>query len=80
LTLREKHRFRVSENSVRIKIFCPKSSELTGDWRKLYNMECQDLYTPHIFGMEKSRGIRLAGHEAGTERNRGAYRILVRNL
>jgi hypothetical protein len=30
--------------------------------------------------MKKSRGMRLAGHDAGTELNRGAYRILVRNL
>jgi hypothetical protein len=30
--------------------------------------------------MKKLRGMRLAGHEAGTQRNRGAYRILVRNL
>ena len=49
-TLREEHRFRVSENKVLKKIFGPKRNEVTEDWKKLHNEELNDLYcSPNIF-------------------------------
>ncbi|KAJ4450908.1 hypothetical protein ANN_02342 [Periplaneta americana] len=39
LTLREEHRLRVSENKVLRKVFGAKRDEVTGEWRKLHNIE-----------------------------------------
>jgi hypothetical protein len=36
--LREKRRLRVFENRVLMRIFEPKSDEVTGEWRKQYNV------------------------------------------
>jgi len=44
LTLREGCRLRVFENSVLRRIFGPRRSEVTGEWRKLHNKEISDLY------------------------------------
>jgi hypothetical protein len=44
LTLKEKHRVRVFENRVLIRIFRPKRDEVTGEWRKLHNEELHNLY------------------------------------
>ena len=49
LTVREKCRLRVFENRVLRRIFGPKRSEVTGEWRKLHNEELNDLYSsPNI--------------------------------
>ena len=49
LILREELRLRVFENRVLRRIFGPKRDEVTGDWRKLYNEELNDLYcSPNI--------------------------------
>jgi hypothetical protein len=78
LTLREEHRLRVFENSVLRRIFGPKRNEVTGEWRRLYNEEPNDLYSsPNIIRVIKSRRMRLAGHVARMGEGRGAYRILV---
>jgi len=37
VTLREAHRFGVSENRVLRRIFVPKSEEVAGGWRRLHN-------------------------------------------
>jgi hypothetical protein len=42
--LREERRLRVFENRVLRRIFGPKRDEATGEWRKLRNMELNDLY------------------------------------
>jgi len=39
LTLREEHRMVVFENRVLRRIFGPKRDEVTGEWRKLHNVE-----------------------------------------
>jgi len=53
--LREERRGRVFENRV-LRIFGPKTDEVTGEWRKLYNDELSDLYSlPNIFRVIKSR-------------------------
>ena len=60
------------------RIFGPKRDDGTGEWRKLYNEELNDLYSsPNIVRVIKSRKIRWAGHVIRMEENRGAYRVLV---
>jgi hypothetical protein len=60
------------------RIFGPKRDEATGDWRRLYNEELNDLYSSsNIIRVIKSRRLRWAGHAARMGEERGAYRILV---
>jgi hypothetical protein len=44
LTLREEHRFRVSENRVLRRIFRPMREEVARGWRRLHNEKFCDLY------------------------------------
>jgi hypothetical protein len=69
LTLREERRLRV---------FGPKTDELTGEWRKLHNEELNNLYSsPSIVRVVKSRRMRWAGHVARMGEGRGVHRVLV---
>jgi hypothetical protein len=78
LTLREEHRLRVFENRVLRGIFGPKRDEVTGEWRKLHNVELRDLYSsPSIIRIIKSRRMRWAGHVARMGEKRNAYKLLV---
>jgi hypothetical protein len=44
------------------KIFGPNRDEVTGEWRKLYNEELNDLYSsPNIIWVIKPRKMRWAG-------------------
>jgi hypothetical protein len=55
-----------------------KRDEVTGEWRKLYNEELNDLYSsPTIVRVIKSRRMRMAGHVVRMEEGRGVYRVLV---
>jgi hypothetical protein len=64
-TLRKKRRLRVFVSRVLRRIFWLKRDEVTGDWRKLYNEELNDLYcSPNIIRMIKSRRWKWAGHVA----------------
>jgi hypothetical protein len=45
LTLRQERRLRVFENRVLRRVFGPKRDEVTGEWRKLHNVELNDLYS-----------------------------------
>ena len=45
LTMREGSSLRVFENRVLRRIFGPKRNEVTGEWRKLHNVELNDLYS-----------------------------------
>jgi hypothetical protein len=47
LILREEHRLRMFENRV-LRIFGPKSDEVTGGWRKLHNEELYNLCSSSI--------------------------------
>jgi hypothetical protein len=56
---------RVFENRVLRRIFGPKRDEPTGAWRKLHNVELNNLYSlPNILRAVKSRRMRWAGHMA----------------
>ena len=64
LTLREERRLRVFENRVLRRIFGPRKSEVTGEWRRLHN-EINDLYSsPDIVQVIKLRRMRWVGHVA----------------
>ena len=76
LTSREERRLRVSENRVLRRMFEPKRDEVTREWRKLHNEELNDLYSPNIFRVIKSR-IRWAEHVARMGEERGVYRSFV---
>ena len=54
------------------RIFGPKRDEVTGEWRKLYNEELNDLYcSPNILRVIQSRRLRWAGHVARVGERRG---------
>ena len=78
LTLREEHKLRVFENKVLINIFGAKRDEITGEWRKLHNVELHAMYpSPNIIRNLKSRRLRRVGHVACMEQSWSAYRVLV---
>ena len=63
------------------RIFGPRRDEVTGEWRRLHNVELNDLYSsPNIFRVIKSRRMRWAGHVARIRETRGIYRVLVGKL
>ena len=65
LTLREERKLRVFENIVLRRIFGPRRDEITWEWRRLHNVEVNDLYSsPNVVWVIKSRKIRWAGHVA----------------
>jgi hypothetical protein len=71
-------RLRVFDNRVQRRIFGPKKDEVTGEWRKLYNEELNDLYCSHkIVLVIKWKRMRWAGHVARMGKRRGVYRVLV---
>jgi hypothetical protein len=56
-------------------LFGPKGEELTGGWRKLYNVElCNMYYSQNNIRMIKSRRLRLAGHVVHIGEMRDAYK------
>jgi hypothetical protein len=78
LTLREKRRLRVFENRVLRRVFGPKKDEVTGEWRKRYNEELNDLYSsPNIVRVVKSRRMRWAGHVACMGEDTVVHSVLV---
>jgi hypothetical protein len=77
--LREERRLKVFENRVLRRIFVPKRDEVAGEWRKLHNVELNDLYcSPSVTGAIKSRRMRWAFRVVRIGERRGAYRVLVR--
>ena len=66
------------ENRVLRRIFGPKRDGITGEWRKLHNVELNDLYcSPNIVRVIKSRRMGWAGHVARTEEGKGVHKVLV---
>jgi hypothetical protein len=78
LTLREEHRLRVFENRVLRRIFGPKTDEVTGEWRKMQDVELHNLNSsPDIIRQIKSRRMSWAGHVARMGEGRNVYRVLM---
>ena len=78
LTLKEERRLRVFENRVLRRRFGPKRVEVTGEWRKLYNEELNDLYcSSNIVQVIKLKIMRWARHVAHMVEGRGIYRVVV---
>jgi len=76
--LREERKLRVFENMVLRRIFGHRKDEVTGEWRRLHNVELNDLYSsPNNVRVIKSRRMRWAGHVAHIGEERGVYRVLV---
>jgi hypothetical protein len=68
----------VFENRVLRRIFGPKGDEVTGEWRKLHNVELHNLYSsPDIIRQIKSRRMRWAGRVARMGEERKLFRVLV---
>jgi hypothetical protein len=71
LILKEERRLKVFENRILRRIFGPNGDQVTGEWRKLHNVELPDLYcSPNIARAITSRRIRWAGRVAGMGRGR----------
>jgi hypothetical protein len=64
-------------NGVLRRTFGPKRDEVTGEWRKLHNLDLNYLYSPNILRVVRSRRMRLAGNVAYMGERRRVYRILV---
>ena len=63
------------------RIFGPRRDEITGEWRRLHNVEVNDLYSsPNIVRVIKSRRMRWPGYVARMGEERGVYRFLVGKL
>ena len=66
------------ENRVLGRIFGLRRDKITGEWRKLYNEELNDLYSsPNIVWVIKLRRIRWMGHVVRMGERKGIYRVLV---
>ena len=77
-SLREDMKLRVFDNMVLRRIFGPRKNEVTGEWRRLHNVQLNNLYcSPNIVRVIKSRRMRCAGHVARMGEERGVYRVLV---
>ena len=60
------------------RILGSKRDEVTGEWRKIYDEELNDLYTsPTTVRVVKSRKMRCAVHVASMGERRSVYRVLV---
>ena len=60
------------------RIFGPKRDVVTGERRKLHNVELNDQYSsPNIVRAIKSRRMRWTVHVARKVERRGVYRVLV---
>jgi len=72
LKLREERKLRVFENMVLRRISGPTRDEVTGEWRRLYNEELNDLYSsPNIVRVIKSIRMRWAEHVARMDEETG---------
>jgi hypothetical protein len=59
VAIREDHRMKMFENRVTRRTFGSKRDEVTGGWRKLHNMEINNVYSsPSIIRTFMSMGIR----------------------
>jgi len=61
LILREECRLRVFENRMLRRIFGPKRDKVTGEWRKLHNVEFNDLYATKYCSCDKIEKNEMGG-------------------
>jgi hypothetical protein len=61
----------VFENRVLRRIFGPKRDVVTGEWRKLHNLELNDMYSPNIIQVMKSSRMRWMGYVSHMGERRG---------
>jgi hypothetical protein len=54
----------VFEKRVPRRIFGPRRDEITGGWRKMHTEELQNVSSPNIIKMIKSRSLRWARYVA----------------
>ena len=72
LTLREERKLKVFENRVLRRIFGPRRDEVTGEWRRLHNVELNNFEpSSNIVRVIKSRRMRWSGHVARMGEERG---------
>jgi hypothetical protein len=63
LILKDEHSLRLSENRSAEKRNEHKTGEVISDWRKLYDVECHNLYSlPNIIKTTKQRRMSCTGH------------------
>jgi hypothetical protein len=66
------------ENRVLRNILGLKRDEVTGEWKRLYNEQLNNLYSsPNIIRVAKSRRMIWAGRVACLGRRRSVYRVSV---
>ena len=65
------------ENRVLRRIFGPKRDVVTREWRKLHNLERNDMYSPNFIRVMKSRRMRWVGYVSHMGERRGVCRVLV---
>jgi hypothetical protein len=68
----------VFQKKVLRRIFGSKRDEVTEEWRKLHNEELNDLYSPSIFRVIKSRKMRWAENVVRIDERGGLCWVLVR--
>jgi hypothetical protein len=70
--LRKERKVRVSENRVLRRIFGPKRGEVAREWRKIHNLELNDLYTSRsivrVISIEKNEMGGACSAYGGKER------------
>jgi hypothetical protein len=71
LTLSEERKLRVPEKRVLKRMFGFKRNEIIRDWRRIDNDELNDVFSPNIIRLIKSRRSKWAGHIAGMGERRG---------
>ena len=63
--MREERKLRVFENMVLTRIFGPRRDKVMGEWRRLHNVELNELYSsPNIVQLIKSRRMKWVAHVA----------------
>jgi hypothetical protein len=78
VTLRQDHRLRVIDNRMLRKTSGPKRNHVRGGWRRLHNVELNNLYcSSNIFRVIKSRKMRWVEHVARMGERKGVYRVLA---
>ena len=79
LGLSQEHRLRAFENRVLRKIFGFIREEVTGDWRKLHNVELCIVYTSsHIIQVIKLQRNGWVSDVSGMWKKTNSHRVLVR--